>query len=164
MTAAPFRSPVSSADWTMRDPLEAGDADVALVTEALPDNVAVVRQAAIAAAEVAGLPQHRVEDVALAVGEACANVAVHAYGEGRGDVALFVRQSPAELELVIRDWGSGLAPRPDSPGLGLGLPLIVALTDAVQLVAGDSGAHDVRMTFLRDAAAPDPGDAPQELR
>jgi anti-sigma regulatory factor (Ser/Thr protein kinase) len=148
----------------MRDPLEAGDADVALVTEALPENVAVVRQAAIAAAEVAGLPQHRIEDVALAVGEACANVVVHAYGEARGDIAMFVRESPAELEFVVRDWGSGLAPRPDSPGLGLGLPLIVALADGVQLRAGDGGAHDVRMTFLRDAAPSDPGDAPRELQ
>lgn len=127
---------------------------MALVTEAVPENVAVVRQAAMAAAQVAGLPAHRVEDVALAVGEACANVVVHAYGDGPGDIALLILQTQEELELVVRDWGSGLAPRPDSPGLGLGLPLIVALADTVRLGAGDGGAHDVRMSFQRDGAAP----------
>lgn len=137
---------------------------MALVTEAVPENVAVVRQAAMAAAEVAGLPPHRVEDVALAVGEACANVVVHAYGDGPGDIALLVVQSQAELELVVRDWGSGLAPRPDSPGLGLGLPLIVALADAVRLGAGQGGAHDVCMTFLRSAPAGDPDERRPELR
>ena len=149
----------------MPDHLTAADADVALVTEALAENVAVIRQAAIAAAEVAGLAQHRVEDVALAVGEACANVVVHAYGEGRGDVALFVCESPVEIEFVVRDWGGGLTPRPDSPGLGLGLPLIVALADGVQLGGADDGAHDVRMSFLRETRlADDPADGPRELR
>lgn len=137
---------------------------MALVTEAVPENVAVVRQAAMAAAEVAGLPSHRVEDVALAVGEACANVVVHAYGDGRGDLALLVVQTQAELEVVVRDWGSGLAPRPDSPGLGLGLPLIVALADAVRLGAGHGGAHDVRMTFLRSPPVADADERRPELR
>lgn len=147
----------------MPDRLTAADADVALLTEALAENVAVIRQAAIAAAQVAGLAPQRVEDVALAVGEACANVVVHAYGEGRGDVALFVSESPAEIEFVVRDWGSGLTPRPDSPGLGLGLPLIVALADGVRMGGAESGAHDVCMSFLRDAESPRDGAGPTEL-
>lgn len=118
-----------------------------LLADALPENVSVVRQAAMAAAEVVGLPPERVEDVALAVGEACANVVVHAYGEQRGSVALLVVANDDDVDFIVRDWGGGLGPRPDSPGLGLGLPLVVALADSVEMSSGAGGAHDVRMTF-----------------
>ncbi len=146
--APPPWAPSSAARQPMNGHPEAGQADVELLAEALPENVSVIRQAAMAAAEVAGLPPERVEDVALAVGEACANVVVHAYGEQRGQVALLVVASEADVDFVVRDWGGGLGPRHDSPGLGLGLPLVVALADSVQMSSGADGAHDVRMTFL----------------
>ena len=54
---------------------------------------------------------------------------------------------------MVRDWGAGIRPRPDSPGLGLGLPLIGALADAVEFGDADDGATDVRMVFRRTAVA-----------
>jgi hypothetical protein len=51
------------------------------------------------------------------------------------------------LTVLVRDWGRGIGPRPDSPGLGLGLPLIAALADSVQLAHGDGEHTEVRMTF-----------------
>jgi serine/threonine-protein kinase RsbW/stage II sporulation protein AB (anti-sigma F factor) len=40
-----------------------------------------------------------------------------------------------------------MVPRPDSPGLGLGLPLIASLTEQLE-VGGDAGAAtEVRMVF-----------------
>ncbi len=137
----------------MAEQPETRSPDVELVMDALPEHVAVMRQAAAAAAEASGLTPERVDDVALAVGEACANVVVHAYDERPGTFALLVFARTERLEFVVRDWGSGLRPRPDSPGLGLGLPLIGALADRVELGdAGDGdGATDVRMVFDRSA-------------
>jgi len=55
------------------------------------------------------------------------------------------------LTVLVRDWGRGIRPRPDSPGLGLGLSLIAALAESVQLGHGGKQRTEVQMTFaLRD--------------
>ena len=137
----------------MLEDSDAQPAMVELVMDARSEHVAVMRQAAVAAAEASGLEPARVDDVALAVGEASANVVVHAYDGSPGSFALFVYVTPDDLKLVVRDWGAGIRPRPDSPGLGLGLPLIGALADAVEFADAEDGATDVRMLFRRTAAA-----------
>ncbi|MGH2854857.1 MAG: ATP-binding protein, partial [Solirubrobacteraceae bacterium] len=53
-----------------------------------------------------------------------------------------------ELRVVVRDEGKGIGPRPDSPGLGLGLPLIASLTESVELGRDEEERTEVRMTFL----------------
>ena len=120
-----------------------------LVLDARPEHVSIMRNAAAAAAEAVGLSAERVEDVSLAVGEASANVVTHAYEGGTGSFALLVFDTPDDLRLVVRDWGTGIAPRPDSPGLGLGLPLIGALADHLEVVQDDD-AKDVCMVFMRN--------------
>lgn len=52
------------------------------------------------------------------------------------------------LTVIVRDEGKGIAPRPDSPGLGLGLPLIASLAESVQLRREESEHTEVQMTFL----------------
>jgi serine/threonine-protein kinase RsbW/stage II sporulation protein AB (anti-sigma F factor) len=49
-----------------------------------------------------------------------------------------------------------MTPRPDSPGLGLGLPLMTRLADAVQISTHPEGGTEVRMTFTvaRDEPSP----------
>ncbi len=49
----------------------------------------------------------------------------------------------------MRDTGSGMAPRPDSPGLGLGLPVIAHATDSYDIEQpGDApGGTSIRMHF-----------------
>jgi serine/threonine-protein kinase RsbW/stage II sporulation protein AB (anti-sigma F factor) len=47
----------------------------------------------------------------------------------------------------VRDEGRGVVPRADSPGLGLGLPLIATLTESLELGTGEDNATEVRMTF-----------------
>ena len=42
-------------------------------------------------------------------------------------------------------------PRTDSPGLGLGLPLIATLAEALELGTDDDERTEVRMTFRMDA-------------
>jgi serine/threonine-protein kinase RsbW/stage II sporulation protein AB (anti-sigma F factor) len=54
------------------------------------------------------------------------------------------------LTVVVHDEGRGMLPRPDSPGLGLGLPLIATLAESLEL-GTDGGSTEVRMTFRLDA-------------
>ena len=39
----------------------------------------------------------------------------------------------------MSDLGQGMVPRPDSPGLGLGLPLIARLADRMEIHDGPDG-------------------------
>jgi serine/threonine-protein kinase RsbW len=52
------------------------------------------------------------------------------------------------LTVVVHDEGRGMLPRPDSPGLGLGLPLIATLAESLELGTGSEDRTEVRMTFL----------------
>ena len=63
----------------------------------------------------------------------------------------------AELTRVAK---AGYIEVPDSPGLGMGLPLIAAVTDEVEIVGNERVGNEVRMTFL--LSAPEPV-APAEL-
>ncbi len=128
--------------------------DIELSVPATPENVAVVRHVLGALGEALELEPEVLHDLRLAVSEACSNVIVHAYRESRGFLDLTATaQDDGMLEVVVRDHGRGMGPRADSPGLGVGLPLIAALTTALEIGTSDSGATEVRMTF--DLTAPD---------
>ena len=73
------------------------------------------------------------EAARLAVSEAVSNVVVHSYRDnGRpGDFTVSVEWSGDELRVRVRDHGCGMAPRVDSPGAGLGLPLIANLAESL---------------------------------
>jgi serine/threonine-protein kinase RsbW/stage II sporulation protein AB (anti-sigma F factor) len=60
------------------------------------------------------------------------------------------------VHVVVRDHGRGMTPRPDSPGLGLGLPLMTRLADAVQISTHPEGGTEVRMTFTVEREDPRP--------
>src|SRR3954452_4367281 len=62
-------------------------------------------------------------DIALAVTEATTNAVLHAYRDSDepGTVTVTAERENEHVCLYVRDEGSGLAPRVDSPGLGLGL-------------------------------------------
>ena len=96
-----------------------------------------------------------VDGLVLAVSEAAANVILHAYRDrGAGEIRLVMCSEPERVVVVVRDWGDGMVPRPDSPGLGLGLPTIATLADAFGVEAPDSGGTLLRMHFRKgDAAA-----------
>ena len=88
-----------------------------------------------------------IADIALAVTEACTNVVIHAYPDTEGPMEVRAVLGEEELSIVVRDEGRGVVPRADSPGLGLGLPLIATLTESLELGTGDDAATEVRMTF-----------------
>jgi anti-sigma regulatory factor (Ser/Thr protein kinase) len=99
-----------------------------------------------------------VEVIALAVSEAVTNAVLHAYRyDGkRGEVVLEVEPAAGSDALLVRvrDAGCGMSPRPDSPGLGMGLPLIGRLADDVRVISPPGGGTEVAMRFpLRVRAA-----------
>jgi anti-sigma regulatory factor (Ser/Thr protein kinase) len=92
-----------------------------------------------------------ISDVRVAVSEAVTNAVVHAFpgGEpGTVTVVVTVDERAALLTVVVTDDGTGVRPRPDSPGLGLGLPLITTLATTAKFSAGPGGRGTrVHMTF-----------------
>ncbi len=87
-------------------------------------------------------------DVLLAVSEVVTNCVVHAYrDQPTGRVALEAERSGDELVLSVTDRGRGMAPRTDSPGLGLGLPLVGRIARRVDITAPAGGGTLVSMYF-----------------
>jgi serine/threonine-protein kinase RsbW len=113
---------------------------------AVPESVGPLRRAARALAEQCGAPDRVVSDVTLAVSEACTNVVVHAYRDEPGVLALSAEARDGEMRFVVDDEGAGLTPRADSPGLGLGLPLIAKLTNRFEVLPGPEG-RGTRLTM-----------------
>jgi serine/threonine-protein kinase RsbW len=122
--------------------------DMELALSARAENIAIVRHALGGLGEAFAVPEPKLSDIRLAVTEACANVVVHAYPEDQeGSMEILASMGEDELTVLVRDWGRGIRPRPDSPGLGLGLSLIAALAETVQLGHGEQEHTEVRMTF-----------------
>ena len=108
---------------------------------AVPENVAPLRHEVVDLAARNGASEAVQVDLALAVGEACANVVVHAYPPG--DVGPLIIHAEVlkgrDICITVTDQGQGMTPRPDSPGLGLGLPLIANLADRLEIQDGPDG-------------------------
>ena len=85
----------------------------------------------------------------LAVSEAVSNVVVHSYREHerRGEFTVSIEWEADVLHVIVRDHGCGMQPRADSPGAGLGLPLIASLADSFSVVVPPDGGTEVSMTF-----------------
>jgi anti-sigma regulatory factor (Ser/Thr protein kinase) len=126
--------------------------DLEITLPARAENVAVVRHAVGGLGEVLDVDDQTLSDIKLAVTEACTNVVVHAYPEGEGPMGLRASIDDRRLYLVVTDRGRGIVPRADSPGLGLGLPLIATLAESLELGTGRLEETEVRMTF--DLGAP----------
>jgi anti-sigma regulatory factor (Ser/Thr protein kinase) len=126
--------------------------DLVLTLPARAENVAVVRHAFGGLGDALALPDQVLADVKLAVTEACTNVVVHAYPGGEGPLEVAATARDGRLSVAVRDEGRGMLPRADSPGLGLGLPLIATLAESLELGSGeDERGAEVRMTFRIDA-------------
>ena len=125
--------------------------DLELKLPARAENVAVVRHAFGGYAESLSVDEQTLADIKLAVTEACTNVVIHAYeSDDPGSLEVDASIDDRRLTVVIRDRGRGIVPRPDSPGLGLGLPLIATLAESLELGTDDLDHTEVRMTFRID--------------
>jgi serine/threonine-protein kinase RsbW len=147
---------MSRAAEPSRDPALADEQpDLELTLPARAENVAVVRHAFGGLGDVLDISDQALSDIKLAVTEACTNVVVHAYPDGDGPMAVRAHIDERRLTVVVADRGRGILPRADSPGLGLGLPLIATLAESLELGKGDDEQTEVRMTFNLDGVNAD---------
>lgn len=125
--------------------------NIELVLPATPESVALARQMVRGVLDVLDWDEERRADIAIAVTEACTNAVLHAYPdatEGVYEVLAWAR--PDRLDVAVRDFGRGMNPRlpSASAGLGLGLPLMLAIGDEVSFRSHEDGAAtEVRLTF-----------------
>lgn len=107
------------------------------------------------------LDDEHVHAVCLCVSEAMANAVTHAFlDRPPGTIDVVGEASAGRLEVRVVDNGRGMGPRHDSPGLGMGLPLMGRLCARVDLAPGPDGTGtEVRMLFevpgLAAASAPE---------
>ena len=123
--------------------------DVELTLPARAENVAVVRHAIGGLGEALDLHPQTLSDVKLAVTEACTNVVRHAYEGREGPLLVEACPEPSRLTIVVSDEGTGMRPHPEAGGPGLGLPLITALADDVEIDHAPEHGSRVRMRFGR---------------
>jgi len=119
-----------------------------------PSGVGAMRREVGAFAGRSGMGEDGVGDVRLAVSEAATNAVVHAYRESDGHLHVRAHVEGLELIVVVVDTGSGLAPRADSPGLGLGMPLMASVTTRFLVVSQGQGT-EVQMAFALPAGSPE---------
>ena len=91
----------------------------------------------------------------LAVTEACTNVVRHAYAGATGTIDVVVRPERGALEVIVADTGRGDRAEPGHAGPGLGLPLIAALADTLEIER--TGRAGSRLDDVVPAHAPDRG-------
>jgi serine/threonine-protein kinase RsbW len=132
-----------------------GTPDVRLLLANRAENVALVRQALTGVAGTVGIEENLLADIKTAVSEACNNVVLHAYENGgAGPLEVYVCPNGHDIEIVVRDRGTGIQPRepePEAAMHGVGLSLIQALTQRVEFVGGAGEGTEVRMAFRSEA-------------
>jgi serine/threonine-protein kinase RsbW len=120
--------------------------------ESLPVEASTVRTGRHRASDFArqhGATVRRAADVGLAVSEALTNAVIHSgTSPAHNGIVLDLTCDGPELTVAVRDRGRGLRPRPDSPGMGLGLPIIASLADRVQIRRPADGGTELSMVFL----------------
>jgi anti-anti-sigma factor len=114
-----------------------------------PAAVSELRHAISDYAREAGAGDELISALGLAVSEAATNAVVHAYvgapSPGTLDIEAGIEDD--HLWVSVADKGRGMKPRPDSPGLGLGLPLIAQMTSGFEVREGGAGGTEVFMRF-----------------
>ena len=122
--------------------------DVAVPAEAV--RLAEVRAAVRDFLEDLGAPERDRQSVVLAVSEAANNVVTHAYRDRPtvGELRVQAHVEADHLAVLVADDGQGVAPRPDSPGAGLGMPLMATLAESLSVTHTDSGGTLVILNFV----------------
>jgi serine/threonine-protein kinase RsbW len=137
--------------------------DRTLIDLDLPAVPASVRKARRAMAKVLhGVAVDR-DAVVVMVSEAVANSAEHAYPHSAagGRVQVHAELNDQALEVVVSDDGVGIAARPESAGLGLGVPLMGDVADGVEF-AGEAGTRVTARFELFGPAGPHGRALPRE--
>lgn len=115
-----------------------------------PENVLLVRETLSGVAQAIELDPSDLNDIQTAVTEACNNVVLHAYKGEEGPLEVEVCIDHDKLKVTVRDHGNGIGERDssDPSSVGIGLPVIQALTQDFRLEDAPGGGTEVRMEFL----------------
>jgi len=128
-----------------------GDRVMELRFPALPDTMRSVRDCVRAALADCPFDDGAVEDIVLAISEACQNVMRHGYGDGTpGDIVLTVSRAPDGVVVRVADFAPTLDPArirardlsEVRPG-GLGVHFISELMDTAEFLPGPDGVGNV---------------------
>ena len=94
--------------------------------------------------------------VGIVVSEAVTNAVVHAYRDQTsvGRVHVSASLDDHGVEVSVDDDGLGMRPRSDSPGVGLGLPLMGDLADRVDISSRGPGTRIAAFFSLMGPAGP----------
>ena len=131
---------------------------VRLTIPARPEYITLGRLALTAIAGVHPLSDETLHDLKLALTEACTNSVKHAYEDGSGSVDIVYELHRDRLAVEVGDAGSGFSPRQHSSNGedelaegGLGIAIIRALTDEVEIAEREGGGSRLRFVkLLRD--------------
>lgn len=133
-----------------------GARTVRLTIPARPEYIALCRLALTGLSRLRPLPEELVEDLKLALTEACTNSVRHAYGENAngGVVEILYELYPDRLVIEVTDDGHGFDP--DSPARdpealaegGLGIAIIRAIADEVEIGTPPDGKGS-RLRFIK---------------
>jgi len=117
--------------------------------DAVPQSVGAARAAIREVAAHHDAEEDLADAMVLCVSEAVSNVVVHAYRDHDvpGRVELQTTVVDDGLCVYVRDHGRGIAPRVDSPGLGLGLPLMANLSEHFEVRSRTGGGTEVVLHF-----------------
>ena len=134
-----------------------GAATITLTVPAKPEYVIVCRLALDGLAEAAPVPPETIADLKLAVTEACANSISHAFADDApGTISVHVSLSDRDVRVEVADDGIGIE-MPEIADFteddeiresGMGLALIRALVDELEIGAGREGVG-TRVAFTK---------------
>jgi anti-sigma regulatory factor (Ser/Thr protein kinase) len=126
----------------------------------LPSTPAAVSESRHRAAEfaaAAGASDEVTEAIALAVSETVTNVILHAYDGDDGEVSVSCRVDGDRFIVEVIDEGRGIAPRPDSPGIGHGLAIVGAVAQSLDFAPSRQNGRGTAVTMVFG-----PGPPPEE--
>jgi serine/threonine-protein kinase RsbW len=140
---------------------QAVPATAALTLPAKPESVALARRAIAELGERLDFSERKLADIRTVVSEACMNAAVHAYQGGgerggeQGGAEQFVVSAHAlagGLAVNVCDRGTGIRPHPaiGASSARLGLLLIAALSESVEIRSRPGGGTDLRIWLSAD--------------
>jgi anti-sigma regulatory factor (Ser/Thr protein kinase) len=118
---------------------------VAITLGAAPESAALARRELTPLARAARVD---LDGVLLAVSEAITSAVIHGYrGDAPGIIEVQARADSGGLTVTVTDRGVGMSPNPESPGIGLGVPLMIRFADRVTFDAVAGGGTRVTMRF-----------------
>jgi serine/threonine-protein kinase RsbW len=132
---------------------------IRLTIPARPEYITLGRLALTAIAGVRPLSDETLHDLKLALTEACTNSVKHAYGEDGGSIDIVYELLSDRLAVEVGDAGAGFEPNGARRGGaaedeleegGLGIEIIRALTDEVEIAEREGGGSRLRFVKLLD--------------